>query len=367
MNAIVLTGVTGYLGGQLAAALLRHGQATVYCLIRANGDRAAQRRLDDRIDELGPLDGRARLVAVAADLEAPRLGLADRRWAELAERATAVHHCGAWVHLTAGYRLLGPANVGGTRAMLELAAEAARRAGRTVGFHFVSSLAVFLDARHAGVLIAEETTEPTMDTAGGLGYARSKVAAERELRNAHDRGVAATIYRPGLISAHSTSGHSSSTDTLVLLLRTVVMLRAYPASIGAIPMEAVDEVARHMAVLSTTQTAHGHAYHLMQPQMVPVGDAIAALQRAGHELRPVSNTDWLRLLEERAAHLAITPFVKDGTVGRRLTGTDPGYVTPDFRSGRTWDALRQAGVRPAALDDAYFDRLVAGLAPQFSG
>ena len=366
MNGILLTGVTGSLGGHLAVALLRHTQATLYCLVRADSHEQAHRRLSERLAELAPVEGQQRLVAVPAEITRPNLGLTPRMRAELVENIQAVHHCAADVQLTATYRQLAPMNLGGTRELLGLAAEVARRAERAVAFHFVSTLGVFLDARRAGTTMVDETTEPTMDTAGDLGYPRTKVAAEREVGAARDRGITPVIYRPGVITAHSATACTSKTDMLVSLLCVVAVLGAVPESIGTAPLETVDEVARQIAVLSVSQTEPAPAYHIIRPRPVPLRDAVAALERAGYRLQEMPADDWRDLLDSHATHPAVARFTRKGLAGLRLAGLDPGYAVPDFRSDRSWATLHQAGVRPAALDDAYYDRLVADLSRQLS-
>ncbi|MFF0146714.1 thioester reductase-like protein [Amycolatopsis sulphurea] len=364
MSGVVLTGVTGFLGAHLAAALLQHTDTTVYCLIRAEGLGAARRRLQERVAALGPLQYPERLVPVCVDIEHPSLGLTRRDWDELADHTAAIHHCAAAVHLTAGYRELAAANVGGTRELLKLAETAAARRGHVVAFHFVSTLGVFIDARRAGMTTVDETTTPTMTTAGPLGYPRSKVAAERELRRADERGVTPVVYRPGLITGRSDTGLAISGDLLAPLLLATVALRAKPDGLWATPMETVDQVARQQAVLATTHPPAGRAFHLIHPEPQHLDHATAALERAGFHLRTVPAAQWENLLNTHATHTALAPLARLGPVGRRLAGIDPNYTAPTIHSDRTWAALSRAGMRPVNVGEAYFDKLIDGLAPQ---
>ncbi|MBT2676054.1 SDR family oxidoreductase, partial [Streptomyces sp. ISL-14] len=339
--------------------------SVLYCLVRADGDAAADRRLRERLTgpdfpHLAAAYPAGRLIAVAADFSRPRLGLAPARWAALTEQIAEVHHCGAEVHLTAGYRRLAPPNVGGTRQLLTLAEETARHGGRPVPFHFVSTLAVFLDAHSAGHPDVDETTPISMATAGPLGYTRTKAAAEREVIQAHDRGVTATIMRPGLVTGHSDTGRTSSSDLLVPLLRASMALGAIPDRTQAIPAQAVDLVARDIAALSAVSWPHAQAFHLVRPVPLPLTEALAALGRAGNRLDILPRDDWWQRVNARFAHRDIAPLISQGLLAPRMLGLGSSAL-PTFHSDHTWSVLHTAGVTHPELDDAYFDRLVEGL------
>src|SRR5271167_3545552 len=68
---VVLTGATGYLGAYLLRELLATTTGTVWCLVRADDDTAAQARLTARCAELGLAPTRA--VAIAGDFTRSRL------------------------------------------------------------------------------------------------------------------------------------------------------------------------------------------------------------------------------------------------------------------------------------------------------
>src|SRR4051794_41850416 len=81
---VLLTGATGFLGGEVLARLLERSERPVYVLVRAQSDERASLRLHGTI---ASLMGNAepwveRAVAVAADLEQPGLGIdpARREW-----------------------------------------------------------------------------------------------------------------------------------------------------------------------------------------------------------------------------------------------------------------------------------------------
>lgn len=357
MSAIVLSGATGSLGGHLAATLLEQPHEVIHCLVRAKTPAAADQRLRDRMAEVGT-DDPARLVAVPANLESPRLGLAPQVWNELTGKVTQIFHCAASVHLTAAYQQLAPANIGGTRELIALATATAVRSRSPVAFHYVSTLAVFLDAIRAGIVEVDEAVRPSMETAGELGYPRSKVAAERVVSRASESGVVSTIYRPGLVTGHSVTGETSTSDLLMPVLRAVAALGCAPDRAEAVPGEAVNLVARHIAGLSVGQPG-GQAYHMVKPEPISLMHGFEALRRAGYRLAEVPPEKWWELATQRRNDPEVAPLIHMGPIGRRMLGLEPAYPPPPVRSDHTYDTVRRLFPEPDELDEDFFDRLVA--------
>lgn len=90
-----MTGVTGSLGSYVLGELLADPAVeTVYCLCRANDDADAADRLAASMKArklLTRFMGK-RVVALAADLPAVRLGLEEERYREIVKRATVIIH-----------------------------------------------------------------------------------------------------------------------------------------------------------------------------------------------------------------------------------------------------------------------------------
>src|SRR5687768_4964168 len=86
MRKILLTGATGFIGGELLRRLLRRDARSIVCLVRAESDEDAQAR---GASTLAALLGRsvprlaARITWVRGDVERPRLGLDDATWESL--------------------------------------------------------------------------------------------------------------------------------------------------------------------------------------------------------------------------------------------------------------------------------------------
>ena len=93
---LLLTGSTGFLGMELLARLLEDTDRRVWAPVRAGDDAEAEARLRATLATLLPDPGTysERVVAFAADLTQPRLGLGDRRREEIAEHVWRDHPLG---------------------------------------------------------------------------------------------------------------------------------------------------------------------------------------------------------------------------------------------------------------------------------
>src|SRR5436190_15151148 len=93
-TGVLLTGATGFLGGEVLARLLERGAGPVYALVRTSSGEEAQPRLDGVVESLlgrgDPPPGEA--IAVAGDVTRPGLGMPARHRDWLAERVDRVIH-----------------------------------------------------------------------------------------------------------------------------------------------------------------------------------------------------------------------------------------------------------------------------------
>ncbi len=366
MNApvsVLLTGVTGSLGGQLCAEMLATIPGCVHCPVRASDPDTARRRVATRLAQLhDPLPPASRrVIAFPAELRDPRLGLNTRDYDALAENLDAIVHCAAQVDLAAGYDQLAPINTDATRHLIGLAKRRARLTGRPPAFHYVSTLGTFLNARHAGLAEVDETTEVSEATSGPLGYPRSKAAAEIALWQANAEGLPVTVHRPGAITGHSRTGRTSDADAITPLLWAAVALGAAPICDGPVPAERIDVVARAIVSLLCAPEAAGRAFHLVHPRPLLLSALFDALRRAGHTLAPLAPAAWWQRVAGNADHPAVNPAAAMSEVGRYMMSLDADHTPPQFRCEQTWRLLAAHGFAPEPLDGAFLDRLVAHL------
>ena len=352
-SGTLLTGATGFLGGEVLARLVERDERPVYALIRAADDEQAAARLRGvLIALLGSSEPWSRrVVAVAGDIVQPGLGMAPERRVWLAERTRRIVHCAASVSFTLGLRESREINVEGTRRMLDLAELASRRGGLDY-FSHVSTAYVAGD--HKG-----EFGEDQLDVGQGFrnAYERSKFEAEMLVRSRGDT-LPVQIMRPSIVVGDSGSGWTPAFNVLYTPLRSFAKgaYPALPARRGSpVDVVPVDYVAESLLALSGRA---GTTYHLT----------------AGERTTSVGELmDMASAYLDRPAPRVLSPFVyrrilhpllvRTGSKSRRraLRRSEAffPYFTMQVRYGnaRARSALREHSIEPPPLD-SYFDRLL---------
>lgn len=287
-GAIFITGASGAFGAHLLASLLSETTAPLVCIARGPH---AKRRFEASIARFGVpgIDlNSPRLRVVAGDLQLYRFGLTRDDWSMLASSVTSIIHCGATVNLVSPFDALVPANIGSTRSVVELAILA--RAHIT----YLSSLAVFTHDKNPPPICDED--DP-LETPRQLrtGYAATKVASERLLRNACAmEGIPLAIMRPGPLIG-DTIRH---TDSLPLLVRGLVQLGMIPedivnqCGIDAIPVSTATGLASQIA-----QSALHGTFHLSHPTPIPLSTLYSAITRQ-HSVDIVSRAQFTSWMED---------------------------------------------------------------------
>jgi thioester reductase-like protein len=305
---LLLTGATGFLGVFLLRQVCvseAYEQHRIACLVRApDGNAAAERlrhtaahyRLTSSIDW-------QRIDALAGDLAAPKLGVADECYASLLANVDVVIHCGAAVNGLKPYSALRGANVEGTRSALQLAATSRRRAT----FLHISTLSTL----SSGAAGRDERATPRVALlSASNGYASSKSVAELVVADAVERGLIdrrrAIIVRPGAISACASPAIapplSNSSDFLSKFLRAIVHMRSAPALEQRFEMTPVDQCSAaivQMLTIDDDQQEEGEqrprVYHIVSggQQSPAMNDLYAA---ASSEIAIVAFDQWRQAL-----------------------------------------------------------------------
>ena len=197
---VLITGATGFVGMELLVRLLEREDRDVVALVRARDDAAAQARIDEVLElVLAPADRppRGRVRGLAADLERPGLGLSRATREELVDSVSAVVHCAASISFVLELEDARRINVGGTREVLRLAAEAHERGALERVVHVSTAY------------VAGQRDGRVRERQGDVGqefrntYERTKLEAEQAV---HDSGLPAAILRPSVIVGDSRTG-----------------------------------------------------------------------------------------------------------------------------------------------------------------
>ncbi len=269
MTVYLVTGATGFLGGQLVERLLHRPDVTVHALVREG----SVGRLEARMRRW-PGGGSA-VQPLIGDLVAPDLGLGDEKVAALHGTIDHLVHLAALYDMRADDETNQAVNVEGTRRVVEIANRL------EVGcLHHVSSVAVA--GEHHGVF-----TEDMFDQGQELPspYHRTKFEAEKAVRD--DARVPYRVYRPAIIVGDSVTGEIDKVDGPYYLFEAIRRLAALPSALpivapdlGDTNVVPVDFVADAMDRLIHTDGLDGQAFHLAAPRPQSVIEVFNAFARA---------------------------------------------------------------------------------------
>jgi nucleoside-diphosphate-sugar epimerase len=194
-HAHLLTGATGFLGGALLLELLDEPDAEVWCVVRADDDQAARRRLSAAIERAAQVYEKAsparaladgRCHALAGDVTRADCGLAVDRMPQISH----LWHAAATLRTEAMFgKEIRNTNVGGTRNVIGLA----RRLGAQL--NHISTLST--SPIRSGTLLED----PPDSTSLALNeYDAAKMDGEAEVATC---GLPWRILRPPMITGHS--------------------------------------------------------------------------------------------------------------------------------------------------------------------
>jgi thioester reductase-like protein len=250
MTVYLVTGATGFLGGELVERLLVRTDATVYALVRSG----SENRLASKSRHW---PNRDRVEVINGDLTKNKLGMSAADVKKLRGKVDHVVHLAALYDITTDDAINAAINIDGTRRVVELA-----NAVKAGCLHHVSSVAVAGD--YEGTF-----TEDMFDEGQPLTspYHRTKFEAELLVRTTAT--VPWRVYRPAIVVGHSQTGEIDKIDGPYYLFETIRRLANLPSpmrfvapNLGDTNIVPVDFVADAMHHLIHAPGLDGQAFHL---------------------------------------------------------------------------------------------------------
>lgn len=346
---LLLTGATGFVGGEVLARYLQRDQRDVVCLIRADSDTAAGARLDrvlenlfgDQADRYGK-----RVQALAGELTEPGLGLNDQTRDQLAADVSTIIHSAASVSFSMELEEARAVNVEGTRRMLEFAALAQRNGGID---RYAQVSTAYVAGTHSG-----RFCEDDLDLGQGFrnAYEQSKFEAEQLVRS-DGAELPWMILRPSIVVGDRNSGWTSAFNVLYWPLRalSVGMFKTVPAVLDApVDVVSVDYVADAICALCEGDAAVRQTYHLTAGQDASTMSEIMTLA-----------SRYFRRPEPKVVSPA--EFVADSAAGSEAALEAGRIYFPYFSISAVFDnALTRARLSSVGIESAplnsYLDRLL---------
>ncbi len=334
-RVVLLTGVTGSLGAHVLNTLLQLPSIEkVYCLNRGSDPHA---RTIESLKARGlnvPVD---RVESFSADWTKPDFGVDPEVWRDV---NLVIHN--AWsVNFNMGVSSFEN-QIRGARNLLDFCFKYSAR------FFFVSSVSA---AVRSGDVVGESHLGRLTD-AQPMGYARSKLVAERLCQHAHQAGLDARVLRVGQIVGDTRQGRWNATEAIPLMIRSAIGIGALPALDDALTWLPIDVVAKVMVEVCHSQKRHD-VYHVVNPKSFQwTKDLLPMLRSAGLRFEQVSPQDWLKRLASSNPDPAVNPTIKLLDFFRSKYAapkSGPGVLFETKTTEGVSESLRTIGAPDAAL------------------
>lgn len=227
-EVIILTGTTGSLGTHILAQLMQNDNiCKIYCLVRApSPHKALERVLSTLATKHLPFINSHKIVALPASLDRSDLGLSAEVLEEVKNTLTKVIHSAWAVNFNLKIRSFEKHHIAGVHNLINLCLSI--RSSRPAQFFFCSSISVAAGTQPPARI--REGPVPELEHAQNMGYARSKLVAERIIEcAARSTGMVAKVLRVGQIVGDSQHGIWNDTEAIPLMVRSAITLGALPA------------------------------------------------------------------------------------------------------------------------------------------
>jgi thioester reductase-like protein len=276
MTALLMTGFPGFLGSALLPRVLKRREGVrAICLVQPQHMAMAQRRLHEIETEHPHTLNRVELIE--GDITAAGLGI-DPASRDGLDDVTEVWHLAAIYDLAVAEGIARRVNVEGTARVLEFC----QSRPQFSRLQYVSTCYVSGD-------FEGEFTEDGLDEGQSFlnHYESTKFEAEALVRKAMANGLAATIYRPGIVVGDSRTGETQKYDGpyfLATFMQRQLPIAVIP-SVGAADRVSVSLVPRDFVIeamdqLSVLDRSVGRTYALTDPNPPTVRQVVDSF--AGH-------------------------------------------------------------------------------------
>ena len=309
LQAILLTGVTGFVGIHVLAKLLDNTDAKIYCLIRRKDNIDIGSRLIKTLhfyfgDKYDTLIGN-RIKVVEGDIVLPRFNLSDELYAKLGRKISCIINSAAIVKHYGSQNLFDETNVKGVQNIIDFCS----RFG--VKLYHISTLSVsgnvFAEDNFSGAKMDKETIfrENNLFINQDLSniYIYTKFIAERLiLENVANGKLNATVIRLGNITSRYMDGKfqiNVSENAFLNRLITFINLKYLPDYLmdGYLEFSPVDCVAEAISKIVN----HNFPYtvlHLYNNRHVSLANVLQYLRDYGIEINVVDNQKFLEVISD---------------------------------------------------------------------
>ena len=369
---ILLTGATGFLGAYLLDELLKTTKAKIYCLVRADNEHEALKRLQQNIDkyQINVSNINSRIIPICGNLEQPLLGLSVEQFQSLSEQIDTIYHSGAEVNFAKSYSAMKAANVMGTQEILRLACDG----NKLKPLHYVSTVAVFSLIGYSDqpkiLYENDDINNHEKYIYADIGYTQSKWVAENLVWIAKSRGVPVTVFRTGFLMGHSKTGHTYTDHYLFRLIKWCLYSTHFPNLVSQkLELIPVDYASKTIVHLSKQKQSLGNPFHIVpiHSQNITFIDLFNLISSYYYQLNKVPYQQWIDEIIHDSINNQNNPlFPLLGLLTEKVDGDltimESYQNTPDLDCQNTLNGLANTSINcppmNAQLIDTYLSYLI---------
>jgi thioester reductase-like protein len=168
--------------------------------------------------------------------------------------------------------------------------------GKVKPVHYISTSAVFSTIGYfTGLKVNREEDDIAHSESylySDMSYSQSKWVAEKLVWIAKSRGLPVTIFRPGFVLGHSQTGVSNLNDFMARLIKGCIQMGSFPDLDTTEYFIPVDYASRAIVHLSRKKESQGKAFHVVNPQHIPLVDFFELIRSFGYPMKKLPYTRW---------------------------------------------------------------------------
>ena len=292
LKFILLTGATGFIGLFLLQNLLiEFPQSKIICLIRDRSINDAQKRFFSLLQKANihlSEEDKKRISIILFDMEKEKLNLSPKNYEYLCKNVHVIYHSAAYINSMFSYIQLRKMNFLASIELLKIA-----KSNFVKPFFYLSTLGVLYDPS-----LMEEDDLEFSKIQYLNGYSQTKFIFEKYLqKTAKEFQIPFLIFRPGMVSGHSTSGYLNPTDFFNRLLIGFIQLESYINKDSIFDITPVDFVAKFIVYTSKQYQYYGKVFHITnRANSLSLSQLGQMLSQFGYPLTPLSSLQFYEKL-----------------------------------------------------------------------
>lgn len=359
LETVLLTGATGYAGAYILRQLRKEYGSKVYCIVRAEDNDAARKRLFDTVRYYFAMEAEGILAGtevLKGDVSRHRIGLSRRDYEKAAVVDTVVH-CAAITSHIGRPEDFDRVNVEGTRQAVRLAKQAGAvllhlSTISVTGTHFEGDAQKHGELSERDYFIGQNYTDNE--------YVRTKFIAEGIVLEAIEKGLDARIYRIGNLTGRTGDGkfqREPEKNAFAQRIKALISIGAIPQSMEGQQLELapVDASAEAVLALAAAKGMKERVYHLDNPNVVTAGWLAKTLSRMDRAIEVKPDAEFTEIV------LSMSRSGKYDSLAGLLVDVSQGEQRIALSSDITSECLKGIVFKWPVIDEKYIEGYVSDI------